>query len=158
MDLALPARERRRRPPEERGRRADVAVDALAMDLLKDSERGRANGLMYGSKYLGTIVDGAGLSWVVAVSGLQVALIVQVVLLGAIFLLPLLLRERSEDLLWGWHRAAVAGVPQPRFVVLMPTAVAVSRLAAGKRLFVGLFGDLYRAFTLRSTLLGPVWR
>ena len=31
----------------------DVSVDALAVDLLEESERGRANGFMYGSKSFG---------------------------------------------------------------------------------------------------------
>ena len=31
----------------------DVSVDALAVDLLPEDERGKANGLMFGSKYLG---------------------------------------------------------------------------------------------------------
>ena len=38
----------------------DVAVDALAVDLLAENERGRANGLMYASNYLGTAIGGAG--------------------------------------------------------------------------------------------------
>ena len=38
----------------------DVSVDALAVDLLKPEERGRANGLMYGSSYAGNALGGAG--------------------------------------------------------------------------------------------------
>ena len=38
----------------------EVAVDALAVDLLTEQERGVANGLMYGSSYLGTALGGAG--------------------------------------------------------------------------------------------------
>ncbi|MCH2162653.1 MAG: MFS transporter, partial [Phycisphaerales bacterium] len=38
----------------------DVAVDALAVDLLRPEERGRANGLMYGSKYGGTALGALG--------------------------------------------------------------------------------------------------
>jgi len=45
----------------------DVAVDALAVDLLGDKERGIANGLMYGSKYAGGAVGGVvTLIWLVA--------------------------------------------------------------------------------------------
>src|SRR5687767_12503364 len=39
----------------------DVAVDALAVDLLEDDERARANGLMYASKYLGGFIGGFGI-------------------------------------------------------------------------------------------------
>ena len=43
----------------------DVSVDALAVDLLREGERGRANGLMSGSKFAGTLIGGAGLGEVV---------------------------------------------------------------------------------------------
>jgi len=72
----------------------DVAVDALAVDLLDEAERGRANGLMYASKYVGGAIGGAGLSHVIAWTSLRGALIVQTAILGAIILLPLFVRER----------------------------------------------------------------
>jgi len=75
----------------------DVAVDALAVDLLPEGERGFANGLMYGGSYLGTMIGGAGLSTLLGRHGLQAALIGQAAALGTIMLLPLLLRERAAD-------------------------------------------------------------
>jgi PAT family beta-lactamase induction signal transducer AmpG len=71
----------------------DVAVDALAVDLLADKERGRANGLMYGSKYLGGAIGGIVMANVVAASGLRAALLAQTVILVAIMFVPLLVRE-----------------------------------------------------------------
>ena len=117
----------------------DVAVDALAVDLLKEHERGVANGLMYGCSYLGTAIGGAGLGLVVSRYGIQAGLIGQAALLSAIMLLPLLIRERpltaqGED---GGHE----GRPDP----VLPGSSARS-----------VFGDLWRAFRLRSTLLGAV--
>lgn len=79
----------------------DVAVDALAVDLLDEAERGRTNGLMYGSKYAGGVIGGAGMSGVIAWAGLRPALVVQAVLLVAIMMVPLRVRER-------------AGAPGPR--------------------------------------------
>jgi PAT family beta-lactamase induction signal transducer AmpG len=73
----------------------NVAVDALAIDLLDASERGRANGLMYGSKYVGGAVGGAGLGFVLAHGGLHTAIAIQAVVLVAIGLVPLLVRESS---------------------------------------------------------------
>jgi MFS transporter, PAT family, beta-lactamase induction signal transducer AmpG len=73
----------------------DVAVDALAIDLLDHDERGRANGLMYACKYLGVIVGGAGMGRLVAAYDIPAALIVQTAILLAIFVLTLLVRERS---------------------------------------------------------------
>ncbi|MCB9739276.1 MAG: MFS transporter [Deltaproteobacteria bacterium] len=106
----------------------DVAVDALAVDLLDEDERGRANGMMYGSKYLGGAVGGAGLAQLIAGAGMRTALFAQTALLCAIFLLPLLFRE-------GATRNA------------SPAGGGVARARA-------LLGDLLRAFSLRSTVVG----
>jgi PAT family beta-lactamase induction signal transducer AmpG len=73
----------------------NVAVDALALDLVPESERGRANGIMYGSKYAGGIAGGAGVALVMEHASLQTAIIAMVAVLGAITLVPVLLPERS---------------------------------------------------------------
>jgi MFS transporter, PAT family, beta-lactamase induction signal transducer AmpG len=75
----------------------DVAVDALAVGVLDDEERGRANGLMYGCKYGGGLIGGYGMSAVTAHSSLDVALVVQTTILVAIMFLPLILREPTSS-------------------------------------------------------------
>jgi MFS transporter, PAT family, beta-lactamase induction signal transducer AmpG len=42
------------------GATQDVAIDALAVNTLKEDERGLANGLMFGGAYLGQTIGGAG--------------------------------------------------------------------------------------------------
>ncbi len=74
----------------------DVAVDALAVDLLDENERGRANGLMYASKYGGSVIGGGGMAWVIYNVSFEAALIVQTVILMAIMLVPLLVRETAR--------------------------------------------------------------
>jgi PAT family beta-lactamase induction signal transducer AmpG len=59
----------------------DVATDALAIDLLEESERSRANGIMSASKFLGMLVGGQGLLWVADVAGWSVAYAVAIALL-----------------------------------------------------------------------------
>jgi PAT family beta-lactamase induction signal transducer AmpG len=76
----------------------DVAVDALAVDLLDDKERGRANGLMYASKYGGGMIGAGGMTTLVAWTDLQTALIVQTAILLAIMMVPLLVRESDKPL------------------------------------------------------------
>ena len=115
----------------------DVAVDALAVDLLKEDERGVANGLMYGCSYLGTAVGGAGLGWVVSRFGIQAGLMWQAILLMGIMLLPLLFRERPLT-------AHAENDGQSDGPELQPPAGASQ----------SVFGDLWKAFRLRSTLLG----
>ena len=43
-----------------RQQRWDEAIDALAVNVLKEDERGLANGLMFGGAYLGKTIGGAG--------------------------------------------------------------------------------------------------
>lgn len=71
----------------------DVSVDALAVDLLQDDERGTANGLMYGAKYGGGVIGGVGFASVIAYTSFETALVVQAGILLAIMLVPLLVRE-----------------------------------------------------------------
>ena len=115
----------------------DVSVDALAVDLLRESERGRANGFMYGSKYIGMFLGGAFLSRMVSEDGLGVAFTIQIMMLGGIMLFPLLLRERAGEKLLPWTRGKAQLAPDQQL------AHSVMQL----------FGYLKRAFSLRSTLL-----
>jgi MFS transporter, PAT family, beta-lactamase induction signal transducer AmpG len=41
----------------------DVAIDALAVNVLRDEERGQGNGLMFAGAYIGQIVGGAGVQF-----------------------------------------------------------------------------------------------
>ena len=75
----------------------DVSVDALAVDLLEDGERGRVSGLMYAASYFGSFLGGAVLGIVLARTNLRFTLIVQVVILLGIMCLPLLSRERAGE-------------------------------------------------------------
>jgi len=113
----------------------DVAVDALAVDLLRDTERGRVNGFMYGSSYMGNALGGAGMGTVVAVSGLRTGFLVIAVVVAVVMLLPLLLRERHGERLLPWTKGkASSNAPVP----------AKSMLSVARR--------LGHAFTLRSTI------
>ncbi|MDX2093228.1 MAG: MFS transporter [Kofleriaceae bacterium] len=118
----------------------DVAVDALAIDLLDEDERGRANGLMYAAKYGGGAIGGAGLSWVLATSNLTTTLIVQAAMLVAIMFVPLLVRERAES-----------NVPEA-----VVRAGAAERLAAAMTRLRGVVRSLAIVFSLRSTIMTAV--
>ncbi len=122
----------------------DVSVDALAVDLLTESERGKANGLMYGSKYGGGAVGGAGMATLAGVVGLKGALVFQVVILGLIMLLPLLLLERPGDRRFPWERKP----DMPRIAQGESTGFARGLDTARA---------LLKAFSLRSTLVGALF-
>ena len=161
----------------------DVAVDALAVDLLAESERGVANGLMYASSYLGTAIGGAGLGFVVSRHGIQAGLAGQALLLGLIMLLPIFIRERraktaSDPSLPDRNTDDQTGSQnhQQRAVVVnelpagsldlgvnpyLPPATtdattAGSVSASDQQVSQSVFLNLFRAFSLRATLLGAM--
>ena len=125
----------------------DVAVDALAVDLLDEAERGRANGLMYASKYGGGVLGGAGMTTLIGAFGLRSALAAQTAVLLAIMMLPLLVRERAGDSgsrvprrsIAQWARDAVRGIAamvarEPRAVraaVIGGVLVVVVNISSG---------------------------
>ncbi len=118
----------------------DVAVDALAVDLLEPHERGKANGLMYGCSYGGSAIGGAGIGWVVGSAGLRAGLSAQVLMIMGIMLIPLLVRERPGEKLLPWSRGVAADD-------------AVTGTAHSAR---ELLGRLAAAFRRRSAWLGGV--
>jgi MFS transporter, PAT family, beta-lactamase induction signal transducer AmpG len=75
----------------------DVSVDAMATDLLDDNERGRANGLMYGSKYFGGLIGGVFVAKLIVQTNLETALIAQTIVLCAIMLVPIFVKERETN-------------------------------------------------------------
>jgi PAT family beta-lactamase induction signal transducer AmpG len=114
----------------------DVAVDALAVDILKESERGKANGFMYASKYLGTFIGAAGLGYVAKFTGLRATLVIQVVMLLVIMILPLLLLERKGEKLFPWSKGK-----------------AMSSVDVTNTSFSDVIFSLLKAFSLRSAIL-----
>jgi PAT family beta-lactamase induction signal transducer AmpG len=52
----------------------DVAIDSLAVSTLKEEERGRGNGFMFGGQYLGIALGGGGAIFVFGFWGFNVAL------------------------------------------------------------------------------------
>jgi MFS transporter, PAT family, beta-lactamase induction signal transducer AmpG len=75
----------------------DVAVDALAVDILSNDERGRANGLMWSAKVAGIAAGGGGGVYISKVLGFSGLMIAMAVVLGLIMLIPLLVRESAVE-------------------------------------------------------------
>lgn len=72
----------------------DVAVDALAVDVLREDERGLGNSLMWAGKSLGMFGGGGGGLLVAAEIGWNSFFVAMAIAVWAIMLLPLLVRER----------------------------------------------------------------
>lgn len=131
----------------------DVAVDALAVDLLDEEERGVANGLMYSSSYLGTAIGGSGLGFLVANYGIRAGIAGQVILLFLIMLLPIFVRERRrtsgrEDARPPKKTAAEAESPYT------PPATTLDTHPETATSLASVFKNLLKAFMLPSAMIG----
>ena len=116
----------------------DVAIDALACTVLKENERGLANGMMFGGAYLGQGIGGSGVLFLIPYTGLPATFIfVSAVILSVTILIALPMREPK-------------GPPRP-------TAPGHPLTAAGRQ--IGAFGrDAYRAFIgSRAAWLGAIF-
>lgn len=75
----------------------DVAIDALAVNVLKENERGVANGLMFGGAYLGQAIGGSGVLFLAPVIGFSnTYFFVAACILAVTLLVALPMRETPE--------------------------------------------------------------
>jgi PAT family beta-lactamase induction signal transducer AmpG len=86
----------------------DVAVDGLAVDVLPENERGRANSIMWACKVAGVAVGGSGGTLLAKYAGWPALYVAMAVMLWLIMLLPLLVRERPSVMRAGEGRPGLA--------------------------------------------------
>ncbi|MGB5543649.1 MAG: MFS transporter, partial [Gammaproteobacteria bacterium] len=67
----------------------DVAIDSLAVNALKENERARGNGFMFGGQYLGITLGGGGAVFVYGLAGFDITLgyIIGLLLLNLMFVI-----------------------------------------------------------------------
>jgi PAT family beta-lactamase induction signal transducer AmpG len=73
----------------------DVAVDAWAVDVVPEGERGTAQSVMFGAKYAGIAIGGAPLSWLMRHHGFDAVALVQAALLLGVGALVLAARGQG---------------------------------------------------------------
>lgn len=114
----------------------DVCTDALAVDILPPAEQGKTNGLMWGSKLIGKGVGAWGLSHVLNSAGMEACIAVQVTLLLAIMVIPILFLEREGEKRFPWSSGQASEVA-----------------AANVRPPAEVFKSFVQAFSLTTTLV-----
>ncbi len=118
------------------GATQDVAIDALAVNVLPESERGMANGFMFSGAYLGQAVGGSGVLFLTPVIGFSNTFMVVCAWIACVTLFVVLpLREPLPP-----PRAMLAGSPVGRALREVGTFVAdAARAFVGTRAaFVGV--------------------
>ena len=86
----------------------DVAVDGLAIDILPEQERSRANGFMFGGQYVGISLGASGGGYALLHMGLQGAGLLSALLMILVLLFPIVLLERSGERRFPWSRGAAS--------------------------------------------------
>ncbi|MBT8107860.1 MAG: MFS transporter [Gammaproteobacteria bacterium] len=132
----------------------DVSADALAVDLLTPTERGRILSFMWASKLLGIAVGGAGMALVTARAGLATAMLTQVAMTVSVMLLVIVLRERPTNRLFPWHplQADILEIKRPFGIVI--TARELLRALTNRTTFTLVFVAM--AYTLCEGLYDPL--
>lgn len=80
----------------------DVATDGMAVDVVPIGEQARANGVMWGSKVLGTAASLSTGTWLINNKGFDHAVVALSLMVFLIMLLPLSFRERSGEKRLPW--------------------------------------------------------
>jgi PAT family beta-lactamase induction signal transducer AmpG len=85
----------------------DVAVDGMAIDVLREEERGRANALMAFGQVAGYAGSGALCGWALSAVGLGTTAALMAVLVAVILAIVVALRERDGEKLLPWTAGSV---------------------------------------------------
>ena len=140
----------------------DVATDALAVDLLSPTERGRILSFMWASQLAGIAVGGAGMAIVVSRSGIATAMLIQAGMALAVLTLVLFIRERPGNRLlpWGDHTPDKTSVSKPfGFLITMKellralsnrTTATLVLIACGYNVLEGLYDPLVAEFFVQD--------
>ena len=90
----------------------DIGTDALTIDVVPPDEQGRANGLMWGGKTLGTAGTAAAAAWLFGAVGVPTTFAIAGLATLAFALIPLLVRERPGERLLPWTAGAPSAEAQ----------------------------------------------
>lgn len=86
----------------------DVAVDGLAVDVLPAEEIERVNGFMFGGQAIGMAMGAAISGTLIAYQGLPAACLALAMMVGAILILVVSVRERPGERLLPWTSGAAS--------------------------------------------------
>lgn len=115
----------------------DVAIDGMAVDIIPETEFGRANGFMFGGQAIGISIGSALSGYLIAYYGFATAILTLAALVGSILSVVIIVRERPGEKLLPW----TAG-----------TATA-SNFDRHLGAFLPIFRSLLRAMSERHTLI-----
>jgi len=141
----------------------DVAVDGMAIDIIPINEQARANGLMWGSKTIGTSLSLVISTWVINNYGFYYAVISLSFVVMCIILIPLFFREYKGEKLLPWTSGSISKIASQTqlkslkiiFKSLFKVFILPTSLIMGIAVFInsignGLMDTLLPVFTIQK--------
>lgn len=152
----------------------DVAVDGLAIDVLPDDERARANAFMFGGQIVGISAASYGGAVLLDQYGLPATALAVAFWVSVIALIPLFIRERPGERLMPWtpgdalpRSLALADdnivriVSQLVRVIVLPMSLLLIAIKFGDRVVVGLLNATFPVLTTQElgfdATFYPLW-
>ena len=86
----------------------DVATDGMAVDVIPENEQARANGLMWGTKIIGTSAALMAGTWLINNFGLATAISSLSIVVATIMFFPIYFRERPGEKTMPWTAGKVS--------------------------------------------------
>ena len=115
----------------------DVAVDALAIEIVPEDERGKTTAFMRSGMVVGTAIGAAGLGYILRIYGFEWAALLEILLLGGLTLASFFIREHRKDFLFPKYKNSIKS---------KKNKVKSSN-------FRFLFRELFKGITQRTSLL-----
>lgn len=127
----------------------DVAIDGMAIDLIPEEERGRANGFMFGGQALGMAIGTSMTGYALYHGGMSLAAFLGACAVAAPLSLIMLLRERPGERLMPWSDgAASAHAVELHAGAWLPILTGVFRATFRLNTLMFLMGTLLAGATL----------
>jgi PAT family beta-lactamase induction signal transducer AmpG len=86
----------------------DVATDGMAIDVVPQQEQARANGIMWGSKTIGTALSLIIGTTLINIIGFSTAVASLSIAVGLIMLVPIFFRERPGEKIMPWTKGGIS--------------------------------------------------
>lgn len=137
----------------------DISIDSLAIDILPEDQQARANGLMWGAKAASISATVAVTSWLFANYSFMIAMNLFGIIISAIMLFPLLLKERQGEKLTPWSAGRAS--PEAKKIQLSSWKLILKSLIRGfslpVSLIMGVAVFIFRIASTYVTTLLPIF-
>ena len=141
----------------------DVATDGMAIDVVPQQEQARANGIMWGSKTIGTALSLIVGTALINIIGFSTAIASLSIAVGLIMLVPIFFRERPGEKIMPWTKGEASESSKTSQleswsqilksllkVVILPSSIIMGIATLIIGIMFGLMDTLFPVFTIQE--------